>query len=141
MFSVSATIPWPAKAASPWMSKRQNFPPMFHITADSLPGPSGPFNYGIDGLEMAGIRRQTNLDLLAGGQFTHAAVAEVILHVTISRDQIGHIIFGELSEDNFERFAQQIGENVEAAAMRHPHADLLHSRLRASMQNRVEDNH
>ena len=53
-------------------------------------------------------------------------------------DGVGHEVLGELLEDQLERFAQDAGEHVEAAAVGHAHDDLVDAGLRAVLDDGVE---
>ena len=141
MLSVSATIPWPAKAASPCMSsgktlRRCSVSPRMRCRARAVPSTTGS-----TASRMARIGREPNLDFRAGSEFPDGVIAEVIFHVAIARDEIGNVVCAELGEDHLERFLEEIREHIEPAAMRHPHANFLDPVARAAMQNRVEDDH
>src|SRR6185437_6444592 len=113
--------------------QRQDFPPMVGITANSLSGTRLSFHHRVDGFQMARVRREPNLDLRTGGKFAYRVITEMIFHVAVASDQLGNIIFDKLSEDDLERFAQKICENIEPAAMRHSHANFLDAFFRTLM--------
>src|SRR5690348_107170 len=100
---------------------------MLGVAANSLSGTRLSFYHWIDSFEVAGIRREPDLNLSTGRKFPYRVITEVILHVTIPRDQLRNVILAELCEDDLERFAQKIREHIEPAAMRHAHANLLYA--------------
>ena len=70
---VSARIPWPAKAASPWTSSgRYFFAPSFASAV--LLGAGAADGDGIDGFQMAGIGDQVDVNLAAAA-VTYSPVA------------------------------------------------------------------
>ena len=121
--------------------QRQNLAPMFHVTANALSGAGCSFHHGIDRFKMARIGRQPNLNLRATGQLSHAAVAKMVFHVTVPGHEVGNVVFRELSENNLERFAQQIRQHIETPAMGHAHANLGHPGIGTFLQNRIQDDH
>ena len=79
-FSVSATTPWPAKAASPWT--RIGSTVSGGVAQPILPGAGHPLDDRVDRLEVARVRRQAEPDLLPSGRDVGAGGAEVVLHVS-----------------------------------------------------------
>ena len=67
--------------------------------------------------------------------------AEVVLHIAVAAGEVGHVVFRELVEDDLQRFVQEICENVEAPAVRHPHDDLVDSVLLGCFEQAVEGDH
>src|SRR5262249_31058815 len=102
---------------------------MLSIAADSLPGARLSFYHRIDGLQMARVRRESDLNLGARSEPAHRVITEMIFHVAIAGDQIGNVILAKLREDDLERFAQKIRQNVKPPAMRHSHANLFNAAL------------
>ncbi len=125
----------------PMNEQRQNFPAMLGVASDALPRPRLSFDHRIDGFEMAGVGGEPNLYLRSGVEFPYGGVAEVIFHIAIALHEIGNVVGAELGEDDLERFAEKIRQHVEPSAVRHPHADLLDSRLRTELQDSLEDHH
>ena len=68
-------------------------------------------------------------------------ITEVIFHVAIAGCQLGNVILGELAEDDFERFAQEIRKDIEPAAMRHAHVNFFDATFRTSMQDCIQNYH
>ena len=114
---------------------------MFGVTANSLPGPSGPFHHRIDRFEMTRICRQPDLNFVTRCQFANGLITQMIFHVAIACDQIRDVVLGEFGEDYLERFTKEIRQDIETAPMSHPHADLLDPRLRTTMKDGVENHH
>ena len=109
--------------------------PAFGIPALALLRPDLADDDGIDRLEMGrvGGKREMDLDaveLPVGGS------AQVILHVARAADLlrlVGHA--AELGEDRRVGLVHDVGEHVEAAAMRHAQHDLLDPELRAALED------
>jgi hypothetical protein len=121
--------------------QRQNLPAMLGVAANPLSGASLSFHDRVDSFQMARIRREPDLDFRTGGKPAHRVITQVIFHIAVAGDQFGNIIFGKLGKDNLERFAQEICQDIEPAAMRHSHANFLDASFGTFMQNRVENHH
>lgn len=119
--------------------KGKDFLPFFGVAENALPGAGHPFDHGIDRLEMARVGGETHPHGIAGLADTLGEVAEVVFHVAIAADHLGEKIFRELVEDEFERFAQEIGQDVEPAAVGHPHDDFLHPDRFATLQDGIKN--
>ena len=65
------------------------------------------------------IRRQRQLHVRAVRRLVHAVGAEVVLHVAGALGRVRIDVAFELVEDLFVRLAEDVGEHVEASAMRH----------------------
>ena len=121
--------------------QRQNFAPQFRIAAHPLPRARGSLHDGIDRFEMARVGREANLHLGAILQLPDRAIAEVIFHIAIARHEVGDVVGGKFGEDDLQRFLQEIRQDVEPAAMGHPHANLLDPMMRTAAENRIQDHH
>jgi len=88
---------------------------------------------------VAGVGREADGDLVAGGGLAFGEVAEVILHVAVAADDVGDKILGEFVEDEGQRLAEEIGEDIEAAAVGHTHDDFFHFARLAALQDGVEN--
>ncbi len=96
---------------------------------------------GIDGLEMRGIGGQGQMDRLPA-DFAVARSAEMVFDVAGAVDVLGiGRIALELGEDRGKRFADEIGEHVEPAAMRHADHEFTNTELAAAVQDRFERRH
>src|SRR4029453_10049760 len=111
------------------------------ITANSLPGTRFPFDDWIDSFQMARVRRESDLNLVARSEPAHGLITEMVFHVTIASDQIGNVVLAKLGEDDLERFAQEIRKHIEPSAMRHAHTNLLNSAVRAFGQDCLQSDH
>jgi hypothetical protein len=65
----------------------------------------------------------------------------MIFHVAIAGDEVRDVVRGKFGEDDLQRFLQEIRQDVEPAAVRHPHANLLDTVMRTAAENRVQDYH
>ena len=95
-------------------------------------------DHRIDGFKMAGIGRQIDFHLISGGGLPNIAITEVIFHVAVSTNRVRRKIPLELIEDNVQRLVEDIGENVQPAAVRHAHDDLLNPTPLAVLDDRIE---
>ena len=113
-------------------------PALVGVPADALPGAGLALHDGIHDLEVGGIGREANLDLLPGGGGQDRLVSQVVLHVAVARHGVGDVVLGELLEELVEGLAHDAAKNVEAPAVGHPHDDLLDADVRAVVDHRVE---
>src|SRR6266404_9029481 len=113
--------PLPRKCRVAMNKERQNFPAMFGVVTNALARACRSFDNWIDRFKMAWIGRKPDFNFSAGTKFPHRAITEMVLHVAIPRDQIGDVVFGEFSEDDVERFLQEVREHVETATVGHTH--------------------
>ena len=137
MFSVSATMPWPAKAASPWI--RMGRPRDPAAVGDAvLLGAHAPLHHGVHPFQVAGVERQRDVHPPAGGHAI-AGVAEVVLHVAaIFARQIDGAV-QELGEDLRRRLAQHVGQHVQAAPVGHADDDLGDAAAGGALDDPVHD--
>ena len=108
----------------------QNFSAMLGIAPDPLPRASSSFHHRIDRLEMTRIGGKANLNFRAALELSLGPITKMIFHVAVACDEIGNVILGKLGKDDLERFSEEICEHVEAAAVRHPHADFFNAGAR-----------
>src|SRR5690606_33261268 len=111
--------------------ERQDAAALGGIAADALAGAGFSLDDGIDDLEVGRVGGETDLDLLAGGRVEDRLVAQVVFHVAVAGDGFGNVVFGELLEEDLERFAEDGNEDVETAAVGHAHDDLVDADLGA----------
>ena len=90
-------------------------------------GPRHPLDDGVDGFEVRRVRRERERDVGAGRGDVLARGAEVVLHVTGTLRARRVELTLELAEDLRVRLADDVREDVEAAAVGHPHDDLVHA--------------
>ncbi len=78
----------------------------------------------VDELQMARVERQRQVDLATFRRDPVAAVTQVILHVAPTPvDAAVHIL--ELAEDQLRTLVDDVGQDVQPAAMRHAEDDLV----------------
>ena len=111
--------------------------PSLSVAFPVLPGSQAADGDGIDKFEVARIETQGKPETLALGTRPSRLVAEMVFHVPPSF--VMHVIrIGELTEDLLGVLADDIGEDVEAAAVRHAHDDIVDSLLASSFEQQVE---
>jgi len=75
---------------------------------------------GVDGFEVARVRDEMDVNLAAAARGVFAGGAHVILHVAGAENAARVDVF-EAGEDFFGRALGNVGDDVEAAAVAHPH--------------------
>ncbi len=93
---------------------------------------------GIDGLEVAWVRNEVDVHLAAASSDIFAGRAHVIFHVARSKDAARIDIF-KSREDFLGRTLGNVGNDVEAAAMAHPHDEFDCAFLRGAVQDFVDE--
>ena len=78
-----------------------------------------PLEHRIDGLEVGRVRCDVDLGLVAVEAAVGAARAQVVLHIAGALDGLLAVVAFELGEDLGVGLARDIGEHVEATAVRH----------------------
>ena len=138
MFRLSATTPWPANAASPWMSTgSREGPGRVDLV---LLGPDHAQDHRVDRLEVARVGGQLDRDVLAGLLLTYLPDrAEVVLHVARALDGVGVDVALELPEDLVVALADDVGQHVEPAAVGHAEHSAVEPVVGRRRQHRVED--
>ncbi len=95
----------------------------------------------VDRLEVARVEQQRKVDVGARGRAVVARVAEVVLHVAVALDVVGEEVPLELGQDHLVGLAEDVGEHVEAAAVRHAHHDLARAQPSAFLDDLVQQRH
>ena len=90
----------------------------------------------VDGLEVGRVGGEVDLGLAAVLGDELALGAEVVLDVAGALDGLGVLLALELAEDLAVGLAGDVGEHVEAAAVRHADADLVHVVVGGAAQDR-----
>src|SRR5581483_714591 len=104
-----------------------------------LRGACHAFNDGIDRFEMAGIWRQTQIDIFPGRRLALAFGALVVFHVAfVGRKRWMDRTF-KRSEDAFAKMPDDVGEHVQASAVRHAHRDLFDAELARAFGQLIEE--
>jgi hypothetical protein len=107
------------------------------IREPTLLGPHPALDHGVDRLEVAGIRRQRDVDLVPVARVDVGREAEVILDVAVPGGHLGQVLL-ELAEDHAVRLVHDIGQHAQPAAVRHPHDDLADPVVRGSFDQRIQ---
>ena len=89
-------------------------------------GPCKALYDRVDGLQVAGVRRQFDVYRTAHPRIDQGAVAHMVLHVAVSLNVIGDDPF-ELLEDALIGFTHDISQHVQPAAVGHPDDYLLYA--------------
>ena len=110
--------------------------------AIGLLGARAALDDGIDRLEVARVGDERDRDV-AGRRRARALRAEVVLHVAAAAllgrdDRLDRPLALELAEDDVVRPADDVREDVEAAAVRHPDHDLVRAGLGGEIDRLVE---
>ena len=97
---------------------------------------------GVDRLEVARIRDEAHTDLPVRGR-PRPVRGEVVLDVAgsafgVGGDRVDRPLTLELAEDVLVRHPDRVGEHVQAAAVRHPHHDVVRARLGGELDRLVE---
>ena len=108
------------------------------LVEDVLLGADHALGHRVHALQVAGVGDQGRLDLLAvrGGEL--AVRAQVVLHVARALGGLRVEVALELLEDLPVGLADDVGEHVEPAAVRHAHHDLVEVSLGGLAQHHVE---
>ncbi len=117
--------PWPAKAASPCRMMGSTWSP-HAVAAALLAGAHRAVHHRADDLQVRGVEAQRDVHQAAGG-LDVAGEALVILHVAGGHDAfVGDLALTcELVEDLRRWLADDVGQHVQAAAVRHADHDLF----------------
>ena len=136
--SVSATTPWPAKAASPWSStgstENASGSLMRSCLARTMPSTTGSTVSRWLGLAASSMGI---VSPRAAGE--GAGLAEVVLHVARALGGLGVDVALELLEELVVALAHDVGEHVEPAAVGHAHDRAVEAVVGGPLEHGVED--
>ena len=104
-----------------------------------LLGADDAFDHRVDGFQMARIGRDRDHDLAAVRSLAHAGGAQVILDVARALRAARVDIAFELAEDLFDVLADRVGQDVEAAAMRHADHEFVDVAGGGALQDLFQD--
>ena len=112
-------------------------PLVVEVGAAVLLGPREPQGHRVDELQVAGIEAQREVDLAARRSDVVVVVAQVILDVAAAAIQLGIDVL-EFAEDVLRRLADDVGQDVEPAAVGHGHDDRLDALRRGLFDGQVQ---
>ena len=122
---LSAQMPWPAKAASPWMIMGRTWRRACEVLGGAavfgealLIGAGAAHDDGVYGFEMAGVGGEMEMDGFAGGGEEVAGGSGVVFDVAAAEGAAGVYVF-ELGEDVAGGAVDGVDHDVEAAAVAH----------------------
>ena len=146
--SVSATTPWPANEASPWISTgsataESVTPRRFERSVCSAR--VRPSTTGSTASRWLGFARERDGDVAVRGRARRLG-AEVVLHVAgaalgVGRDRLDRPLALELAQDHLVGPPDDVREHAQPAAVRHPHHDLVRAGLGGELDRVVEHRH
>ena len=101
-----------------------------------------PFDNRVDRFKVARVRDEAHTDLAVGGR-ARAVRGEVVLDVAraalgVGCDGFDRPLAFELAQDVLVRHADRVRQDVEAAAVRHPHHDFVRARFGGELDRLVE---
>ena len=102
-----------------------------------LLGPHPALDHRIDRLEVAGVGRQRQVDRVLVLGHVVGREAQVVLDVAVAGDGLRHVPL-ELAEDQAVGLVQDVGQDVEPAAVGHAHDDLEDAVRARLLDDRVE---
>ncbi len=117
---------------------RQDGEAVLALVDDVLLGAHDALEDRVDGLEVRRVGLQADRDRVAGQARERALGAEVVLHVARAVRGARVDVALELAEDLRVALADDVGEHVEAAAVRHADRDLVEALLGRALQDAVE---
>ena len=86
-------------------------------------------------LEMARVEAERKVNVFSGRSFPIAAVAEMIFDVSAVAS---FVRIGELTEDLSEAFPDDIGQDIQSAAMGHPNHDFFHAMFARFLDGEIQ---
>ena len=117
--------------------QRDDLGPVLGVVAPALLGPGAALDDRVDGLEVARVGGQADVHLPSRARRVVGRVAPVVLDIAIG--VVGGLeVVLELVEDEIEGFAEDVDQDVEAAAVGHPHDDLFGAGFRGGVHELVE---
>ena len=108
------------------------------VTQVLLLGTNNALQDAVGGLQVRGVGGHVDLRGQAVVEGVHAPRAQVVLDVARSLDGVGHVVALELVEDLRIRLARDVGQDVEASAVRHTDGDLVDAGARRVGEDVVE---
>ena len=148
MLSVSATIPWPANDASPWIRIGSATPGSWTpacVERSVCSARVRPSTTGSTASRWLGLAQSVTV-ISPDSVVADALGAEVVLDVAgaalgIGDDRLDRPLALELAQDRLVGLPDRVGEHAEPAAVRHPDHDLVRARLGGERDRLVEHRH
>ena len=137
-FSVSATTPCPANAASPWMSTGSTVKPGSPLSMTSCLARTTPSSTGSTASRWLGLATSEVLIWLPSGGAEGPLRAEVVLDVAGPLGAARVQVALELLEDLRVGLADDVGQHVQPAAVGHADDGLVQVRLGRLGEHRVD---
>ena len=133
-------MPWPANAASPWSSTGKGaLPRLGPVSRHALLlGPHDALDDRVDRLEVRRVRLDLDRHVAARLGAARGARALVVLHVALVGREVRMHDALEAAEDALGGVADDVGEDVQPAAVRHADDDLVHAARRRALDQAVE---
>ena len=119
---VSAQMPWPANAASPWISTGSTLV-LTGLSQPHLLGTSTAHGHRIHRFQVTGVRYQVQADSYPAPGEKLPGSAHVVFHVAAAQDAARVGIF-EFRKDVGGGLTEGVRHHVQASAMAHPHHGL-----------------
>ena len=104
-----------------------------------LSGPHHAKHDRVDRFEVAGVRRQFDLDVLSGRALVLALGAEVVLDVTRALHGIGSDVALKLFKDRAHALTDDVGQHIQPTAVRHAQHCGIEPVIGRSREDGIED--
>ena len=87
---------------------------------------------------MAGVRGEVDAHLAAVDRGAGVVKTEVILHVTVTVGILLHVVVAEFVEQKLVVLADDVGQHIQPATVRHAHRDFEDAPIRSGLDDGVE---
>ena len=105
---------------------------------ETLPGPAFADHHRVNSFEVAGVGGEGEVDLLSGGVFAVGGKALVVFHIPFADE--GELQgLGELGKDGRQGLGEDVGKDVDAAAVGHPQHQVDDPELLGQVDQVVEE--
>ena len=109
------------------------------VAEQLLLGPRAALDHRVDRLQVAGVGRERQVDLVPLGRLEVAGEAEVVLDVAVAVGGLDVEDVFELAEDVLVGLAEDVGQDVQPAAVGHADDHLPRPQLGGLLDHGVED--
>ena len=117
---------------------REHFFPLNRVIQEALASSRLAFHDRVHSFKMTWIGCEVNGHGLPTGDLADRFESEVILHISIARHHVRHVVLRELVKQNFQGLAKEIGQDAQTSTMRHAHDNFLSAMRRQIMKDRLE---